>query len=148
MYSQLFQIVPPTATNASEGRTPDYPSQVQDILESAISRRRTAVQAEILEFTKKKKEEFRIWREQAQSEAKLIATMATLTPDDASEATNTEAAISITRQNPKTVSSNSDLFQKSPISQHAHPNASPLAAASLPQTIVERPATPSPPPKG
>lgn len=123
--------------------TPTYPRQVQDILESAIPRQRAAVQAEILEFTRRKKEEFRTWLDQVRKEADALAGIVPTPPLETSPA-SVEQAISISRPDAQT---NSDLFQKSPIGQYTHPGASPLAAASLTPSFSDPLKTPSPPSK-
>lgn len=146
-YSDLFKLVIPSTNVSEDGSGPDCPPQIQDMLESAMLRQRNIIQSEILDFTRKKQEELRLWRDRARRQARTIASLARQPSKNPPVIAPTNAAVSINVLNPKMASSNSELFQKSPVTHYTQPEASPLAAASLTRDYYDRAATPSPPPK-
>jgi hypothetical protein len=122
----------------------DYPSQIQHLLDSAIQRQRHQMDAQVADFTAKKKQEFKSWRAQAREHARAIAKLAV--PSKRSPQTSPKSGVTINTPKQATRSSGSELFEKSPVVSYSHPGASPLAAASSTRSVPDRPATPSPPP--
>ena len=139
------------AVNIQDDASPDLPPEVQHTLESAVQKQKAITQTQISEFTSEKKQEFKHWREQARKQARIIAKLAeTVSPAGSSSSPSpskdSAAPLAIPRTSNSTVKQTSELFQKSPVIQHAHPGASPLAAASLTRSQSARASTPSPPP--
>jgi hypothetical protein len=135
----------PAIKEVDDDITPDYPAQIQETLDSAVSRRKATVQAQISDFTTEKRQEFKSWRDQARQQAKIIASVAQPTRSPTPTPIPNTALVT-SQQTPSTTSPRPDLFQKSPLSSFTHPGASPLAAASLTRSYSEqRPRPPSPP---
>ena len=139
------------AVNMQDDASADLPPEVQHTLESAVQRQRAITQSQIAEFTSEKKQEFKHWREQARNQAQIIAKLAeTVSPAGSSSSLSTSkdsaTPLPIPPISNSSVKQASGLFQKSPVIQHAHPGASPLAAASLTRSQSARASTPSPPP--
>lgn len=140
-------VLPPTK-DADADATTTYPPQIQETLDSAVERQKNLMQAQINEFTATKKQEFKTWREEARNQARLLANIAVSSFKPPSPSLTPSAAVRINSPsqsipNPQ----NSELFQKSPVSQYSHPGASPLAAASLTRSFQERPVLPPSPPQ-
>jgi len=144
-YSEIFEIIIPSAHSLKGGGTTYYPPQIQEALETAILRRRHSVHKEVQEFTRKKKEEFRAWRERIRLQAQVIASMASLPISKTSENVPSRKPGTLNLSKPKPDVQNLNLFHKSPFTQHFHHEASPLAAVNLTRSYSERPASPSPP---
>jgi hypothetical protein len=136
-------MVIPHVKDLDDGLATQFPLELEDTLESASQRQRQVIQAEINEFTARKRQEFKSWREQATKEAVMISRIV----ESISESPISNSALTITPANSKTKTNGAELFQKSPVTQYSHPGASPLAAASLTRSQSERLPTPSPPSK-
>jgi len=139
------------AANIPEDASPDLPPEIQHTLESAVQKQRAITQSQISEFTSEKKQEFKHWREQARKQAQIIAKLAeTVSPAGSSSSLSpskdSAKPLAIPPASNSSGKQTSELFQKSPVIQHTHPGASPLAAASLTRSQSARASTPSPPP--
>jgi len=136
-------MVIPTINNSDDSVASDFPPEIQLTLDTAVQRQRTVTQAQIAEFRTEKQQEFKSWREQARKQATIIARIAETAAKTTSPTVN--PPVTITSNQTKMTPNGSELFPKSPVSQYAHPGASPLAAASLTRSQSDPPAAPSPP---
>ena len=144
----MFGVVLPKTDDADEDVNTSVPPQIQDTFEAAVDQKRDTIQALINDFTATKKQEFKSWREEARKQAKLLASVASSPVKKLpSHSLSPTPAVRISSPSqPKPSPQNSELFQKSPVSQYSHPGASPLAAASLTHSFQERPVIPPSPP--
>lgn len=136
-------MVIPTINNSDDSGPTDFPPEIQLILDTAVQRQRNVTQAQIAEFRTAKQEEFKSWREQARKQAIIIARIAETAAKTTLPTFN--PPVTITSNQAKMIPNGSELFPKSPVSQYAHPGASPLAVASLTRSRSEQPPAPSPP---
>jgi hypothetical protein len=142
-YSELFQMVIPSSAAESAAKS-YYPPQIQELVESATLRQRSAVHAEIVEFTKRKKEEFRIWRDQVRSQAQVIANLVSAPNNLQKQSASETAGFPITTFKATTVLENNvDMFPKTPVSVFSPHGPSPFAAASC--LVRSRSDEPTPP---
>jgi hypothetical protein len=142
----VFQMVIPPMNMQDDNRITDFPPEVQLTLESAVQRQRHVTHTQIADFATEKKQEFKSWRDEARKQAKIIANVAnTVSKSPTFPSPVSKPALSISSAPPGPITETSNLFQKSPVTQHTHPEASPLAAASLTRSQSERPSSPSPP---
>lgn len=140
-------VIPPVNVQDDDATTTDFPPEIQLTLESAVQRQRHVTRTQITDFTTEKKQEFKSWKDQARKQAKIIATVVdTVSKPSTSPSPASKSPLSTSSTPSQSTSKTSDLFQKSPVTQHTHPEASPLAAASLARSQSERPSSPSPPP--
>lgn len=142
-YSDVFQMVIPTINNSDNTFSTDFPPEIQLTLDTATQRQRNVTQAQIAEFRTTKQQEFKSWREQARKQATIIARIAE-TATKAHTSSAFDPSVTITQNQPILTPNGSELFPKSPVTQYAHPGASPLAAASLTRSHSEQPSI-SPP---
>lgn len=137
------------ALSVQDDAASELPPEIQHTLESAVQKQKAITQTQISEFTSEKKQEFKNWREQARQQARIIAklaeTIAPPGPPPSSPSKDSAAPLAIPSSSNSKTKQTSDLFQKSPVIQHSHPGASPLAAASLTRSQSARASTPSPP---
>lgn len=139
-------VIPPVNVR-DDDTTPDFPPEIQLTLESAVQRQRHVTRAQITDFTAEKKQEFKSWKDEARKQAKIIATVVeTVSRPSTSPSPASKPVLSASSTPSQSTSKTSDLFQKSPVTQHTHPEPSPLAAANLTPSQSERPSSPSPPP--
>jgi hypothetical protein len=138
-------MVVPSIGDSADNAAPEYPSQIQDTLDSAVQRQREITQTQISEYTERKKQEFRSWREQVRKQAKIIATIASTS---SSNKAPTSPPPNAKVNSPNREVETSEYFRKSPVTVNSRPGASPLAAASLTRSYSDRRPSPSPsPPK-
>ena len=135
-------VIPPI-NNSDDSVATDFPPEIQLTLDTATQRQRNVTQSQIAEFRTEKQQEFKSWREQARKQATIIARIAETAAKTTSPVFN--PPVTITSNQPKMTINGSELFPKSPVTQYAHPGASPLAAASLTRSQSEQPSAPSPP---
>ena len=126
--------------------TTDFPPEVELTLEAAVQRQRHVTQNLITDYTTEKRQEFKTWREEARKQAKMIAKVAENVSKPALSPSSTpKAALAIPPSQGEQPAQSTDLFQKSPVTQHTHSGTSPLAAVSLMRSQSERRSSPSPP---
>ena len=129
-----------------DDRISDFPPEIQLTLESAVQRQRHVTQTQITDFRIEKTQEFKSWRDQARKQAKVIAKVAkAVSKPSTSPSPASKSPLSVPSTSSGSTTETSDLFHKSPVTQHTHPEASPLAVASLTQSQSERSSSPSPP---
>ena len=128
--------------DSDESLSAEVPPEIQQTLDSAIQRQRNIIQSQINDFTTQKRQEFKLWQDEARKQATIIARIAT--PGFGFSHPSLRGTLSIPLA-PKSTAQTTELFQKSPVSQYSHPSASPLAAASLSRSQSEQPLSTSPP---
>lgn len=139
-------MVIPAVNVQDEDGIKDFPPEIQSTLESAVQRQWHVTKTQITDFTTKKKQEFKSWKDQARKHAKIMAKVAeTMSKPSTLPSPVSKSALSVPSTPSGSTTETSALFQKSPVTQHIHPEPSPLAAASLSRSQSERPSSPSPP---
>src|SRR5947207_12544178 len=114
-------MVIPAVNIQDEGTTEDFPPEIQFTLESAVQRKRHVTQTKITDFTTEKRQEFKSWRDETRKQAKIIAKVAetvSIKPSR-SAAPASKVALSIPSIPSGETTQASDLFPKSPVTQHA-----------------------------